>query len=187
MQELEWAIGINAAMVEVCGYYSKAVEVRAFMKKSPYFRRGYSEISDYADKIIANKCGRRLSSLEEVLGRKEEWENYLGATYSDGAALKDGATLKDGTRLEDGTTPVLKGSAQTAFKEYLDYSHFKAFASNPVTGQYGWGRGYPRPDRAVARALRGCGQAPPCKLYAIGNVVVAGMRSPRPWGRCSAS
>ena len=28
----------------------------------------------------------------------------------------------------------------------------------------------------MARALRGCGQAPPCKLYAIGNVIVAGMR-----------
>ena len=164
MQEREWATGITAAMVEVCGYYRKAAEVRAFMKKSPYFRRGYSEIADYADKIIADKCGRRLSTLKEVLGRKEEWENYLSATYSDEATLKDG------------TTPVLKGSTQTAFKKYLDHSHLKAFASNRVTGQYGWSRGYRRPERAVARALKECGQAPPCKLYAIGNVVVAGMR-----------
>ena len=89
MQETEWAIGITAAMVEVCGYYSKAVEVRAFMKKSPYFRRGYSEISDYADKIIADKCGGRLSTLKEILGQKEEWEDYLSATYPDGAVLPE--------------------------------------------------------------------------------------------------
>ena len=89
MQEKEWWIGIAAAMVEVCGYYGKAAEVRAFMKKSPYFRKGYSEIADYADKIIADRCGGRLSDIKEILGQKEEWENYLGGMYPEGATLPE--------------------------------------------------------------------------------------------------
>ena len=90
-QKTEWAIGFHTAMAEVCGYYGKAAEVRVIMKKSPYFMKGYKIIADIADKITPGKCGQRLSTLKEMLGQKEDWKYYLGATYPDGAKLSEPA------------------------------------------------------------------------------------------------
>ena len=81
MQKTEWTIGIIAGLAGVCGHYGKVTEVRAFMNKSPYFRRGHSDIADWEDKLVSERCGERLSTLKEVLGRKEEWEHYLDVTY----------------------------------------------------------------------------------------------------------
>ncbi len=38
-------------------------------------------MNEIESKIIARNCGQHLSTLKEVLGRKEEWENYLDAAY----------------------------------------------------------------------------------------------------------
>ena len=70
---------------------------------------------------------------------------------------------------------LLRGGARRAFEEYLDYRHFKAFATYPATGRWSWRRGHHRPERAVALALKKCGPAPTCNLYAIGNIVVIDM------------
>ncbi len=43
--------------------------------------KGYFIINEIEDKLIASNCGQHLSTLQEVLGRKEEWENYLAAAY----------------------------------------------------------------------------------------------------------
>lgn len=81
MQKAEWAIGFYTAMAGICGNYGKVAEVRGIMKKSPYFMKGYFIINEIEDKIAVRNCGQHLSTLQEVLGRKEKWEIYLDAAY----------------------------------------------------------------------------------------------------------
>ncbi len=81
MQAAEWSIGFSTAMVGICGNYGKVAKVRGIMKKSPYFMKGYFIINEIEDKIAVRNCGQHLSTLQEVLGRKEEWEKYLAAAY----------------------------------------------------------------------------------------------------------
>ncbi len=80
-QKTEWRIGISTALAGICGNYGKVAKVRGIMKKSPYFMKGYFIINEIEDKIAVRNCGQHLSTLQEVLGRKEEWENYLDVTY----------------------------------------------------------------------------------------------------------
>ena len=81
IQDLEWKIGTIAASAELCGYYGKVSKVRAFMKKSIYFKTGYDDVMDFYD--FAQNCSRYVKPLDTVLGEKEEWEYYLGVTYPD--------------------------------------------------------------------------------------------------------
>ena len=81
MQAAEWSIGFSTALAGICGNYAKVAKVRGIMKKSPFLMKGYFIINEIEDKIAVRNCGQHLSTLQEVLGRKEEWENYLDAAY----------------------------------------------------------------------------------------------------------
>ena len=89
MQKTEWTVGIIAGLAGVCGHYGKVTEVRAFMKRSPYFRRGHSDVADWEDKLVAQRCGKHLSNLQKILGQKKAWEYYLGVTYPDEVTLPE--------------------------------------------------------------------------------------------------
>lgn len=65
-----------------CGYRRQAREVHAYMKKSPYFKIGHSDVADIPH-LLPQRCSQHLSTLKEVLGQKEFWENYIDATYPD--------------------------------------------------------------------------------------------------------
>ncbi len=81
IQEMEWAIGTITASASLCGYYGKVAKVQTFMKKSIHFERGYNDVMDFYDS--AQNCSRYATSLDTVLGEKEEWEYYLDVTYPD--------------------------------------------------------------------------------------------------------
>ena len=80
MQKTEWNIGVIVALADECGYRRKANEVHAYMKRSPYYKKGLSDIVNTPN-LLAERCGQRLSNLQNVLGFKEDWENYIDATY----------------------------------------------------------------------------------------------------------
>ncbi len=80
MQKTEWNIGVIVALVDECGYRRQANKVHAYMKRSPYYKRGRSDVNNILN-LLAERCGQRLSNLQNVLGFKEDWENYIDATY----------------------------------------------------------------------------------------------------------
>ncbi len=80
MQKTEWNIGVIVALADECGYRRQANEVHAYMKRSPYYKKGRSDIVNIPY-LVAERCGQRLSNLQNVLGFKEDWENYIDATY----------------------------------------------------------------------------------------------------------
>ena len=83
MQEMEWTAGVIVGLAEeVCGIFGRANEVYAFMKRSPYFKKGYKDVVNFGPWSMEG-CGRHGSNLQIVLGQKEEWENYMDATYPD--------------------------------------------------------------------------------------------------------
>lgn len=89
MQEVEWNVGVVVGLAkEACGIYGKANKVYAFMKKSSYFKKGYTDVVNFGPWVIRG-CGSHDSNLQKILGQKEEWENYLGATYPDGATVPE--------------------------------------------------------------------------------------------------
>lgn len=75
--------------------------------------------------------------------------------------------------------PVSLGpSAQRAFEEYKTdrkYTHFKAFAAGP-SGPWGRAWGHQSATGATERALSECRKrGMDCEVYAVGDIVVAGM------------
>ena len=64
---------------ELCGYYSKAAKVSSFMAASPYFKKGISQSGRFD---FATGCGSYEKALDNLIGRKKDWETYLAATYS---------------------------------------------------------------------------------------------------------
>ncbi len=79
MERLEWRIGAVVAGGELCGYYSKAAKVSSFMAASPYFKKGISQSGRFD---FATGCGSYEKALDNLIGRKKDWETYLAATYS---------------------------------------------------------------------------------------------------------
>ncbi len=88
IQKTEWSIGVIVALVENCGYYRQAKEVHAYMKMSPYYKKGHSDVTDTYG-LLPQRCSQHLSTLKEVLEQKEVWENYIDATYPDGATIPE--------------------------------------------------------------------------------------------------
>ncbi len=80
MQKTEWNIGVIVALADECGYRRQAKEVHAYMKKSPYYKIGHSDVTDIYG-LIPQRCSQHLSTLKEMLEQKEVWENYIDATY----------------------------------------------------------------------------------------------------------
>jgi hypothetical protein len=74
----------------------------------------------------------------------------------------------------------LPDRVQKTFEEYRSSSRFydfKAFSFDDGSGAWGRAWAYYTPERANDRAIRECGkQARDCKLYAVGNTIVWGMR-----------
>ena len=82
MQKREWNIGVLVGLAVNCGYRGKTTEVRNFMKKSPYYHKGYSDVANTAN-LLAENCEQHLSNLQKAVGLKEDLENYMDTTYPD--------------------------------------------------------------------------------------------------------
>ena len=78
IEKAEWLIGVVVGQGELCGYYSKAAEVRSFMTRSPHFKKALSAMGRFD---FATGCGQYVRLLEEILGEKNDWELYLKMTY----------------------------------------------------------------------------------------------------------
>lgn len=79
IQRTEWQIGNFAGWLRLCDYHSKASEISGFMKISPYFRKGVSQLVKYD---MSTSCGGFDEDLKYILGQKKQWEQYLEFTYS---------------------------------------------------------------------------------------------------------
>ena len=77
-QEAEWKIGTYSGWLRLCGYGSKASHISTIMKKSPYFRNGESQMSKYDSSM---RCSSTDEGLNQFLGQKEQWIQYLNVTY----------------------------------------------------------------------------------------------------------
>lgn len=75
--------------------------------------------------------------------------------------------------------PALPAFTKAAYKEYLEdpkYEDFKAFAFDPKGSRWGSARKHWDPYEAIEHALRLCERGgSQCKLYAVGDIVVAGL------------
>ncbi len=108
MEQLEWRIGTVVAGGELCGYYSKAAKVSSFMAISPYFKKGIAQSGRFD---FATGCGSYVRALDNLIGRKKEWETYLAATYSG----QDTSTPSEGDRGQTAAPPVI--DAQTLMND----------------------------------------------------------------------
>ncbi len=54
MQKAEWKIGNFAGWLRLCDYHSEASEISSFMNKSPFFRKGVSQLTKYD---MSTSCG----------------------------------------------------------------------------------------------------------------------------------
>jgi len=79
MQKNEWDIGKYSGWLRLCGYGSKASQISSFMKKSPYFRKAESKMTRFDGGV---GCNSSNEILNQILGEKEEWDQYLDITYS---------------------------------------------------------------------------------------------------------
>ncbi len=80
MQRTEWIAGNIIGGAEMCGYYGKPIQIRAFMSKSLYFMKGYDMIRGLDG--ISN-CREYLKPLKEIIEQKDLWWKYLTAAYPD--------------------------------------------------------------------------------------------------------
>ena len=78
IQKTEWTIGVINGYARKCGSDDKAHEIATFMKKSPYFRRGQSGIMQF-DRVRG--CGEVPKYLDDILGEKDFWQEYINITY----------------------------------------------------------------------------------------------------------
>ncbi len=77
-EKAEWTIGVIVASSEMCGYYSKAADVRAFMKPSPHFQKALSQMNRFH---FAKGCGKYEGYLDEILDGKNYWEQQVKSAY----------------------------------------------------------------------------------------------------------
>ena len=78
MQKMEWEIGAYSGWLRLCGYGSKSTQISSFMKKSPYFRKGETKMSKFD---MGSRCTSSNEVLNQILGQKEQWNQYLNASY----------------------------------------------------------------------------------------------------------
>ena len=79
MQKNEWEIGAYSGWLQLCGYRSKSSQISSFMKKSPYFRKGETEMLKFD---AGAGCTSSNERLNELLRDKDQWERYLDDTYT---------------------------------------------------------------------------------------------------------
>lgn len=105
MQKSEYQIGTYSGWLRLCGYGSKASQISAFMKKSPYFRQGEKKMSKYD---MGTGCTSSNEGIERILGEKDQWVRYLDITYTPQATKPVGSF--DG--LWTGTGQKVSGSCR---------------------------------------------------------------------------
>jgi hypothetical protein len=78
IQRTEWQLGFLVWAGYSCGYNQKAGDVSGMMRRSPYFRKAQTKMQSYD---APGSCSKVSETLDRVLEDKEQWRQYLDATY----------------------------------------------------------------------------------------------------------